>query len=671
MRRLLAVLMVLLMLTPTAASGALAVPDARLTVSGLAVTPDGPVTNEPMTVTATVQNSGGSTEPVEIDRVVLREADGGERLAAADAPGALSQGGSLTVDLVTAFEESGRKDLEVLVVGTDTNGNESRAVRPLTVVVERAPPAMDVTVGDGVVGVATDISVTVSNPSATERRNLELRFLSADGERDRTTIPALAAGASTTVNLSVRPSEAGDRNGSLSLAYTTSTGDRATTRQSVTYDVAPFREDFGVSVSRTPAADGDGGGAAGVGGLVGDGGGGGGGDGDGDGTTAAAGPADSLTVEVTNFGNTVAEGVVVRPTLTSDAAADRALPREPVGTLAPDESASVTVDLSDRPIGVAQTLNVTLAYTAATEADRVAAGTNYDLTTLRQDVGVAIGRAPPEMAQQQGGGGLAGLLGGTGGAAAATGGGGGTLQSQESNDGPREAAQVEVTNFGNVPVSEVVVRPVADGVELPRRSVGSLAPGETGTVQVDLSGLEGATLTATVEYRYGSGGSDALGTASGTYEFAPATGEVRLTDVNLEFTEDGRVRVTGNTGNVGDAPVEAVVVAVGESGEVSPAYPRRDYFVGSVESSEFAPFELTADIDAENASEIPVTVTYRTAGEERTETVILPYDSELAPEDRQRGLQLGGTGLSGAGALAALALALVVLLPTAYLARRG
>ena len=663
MRRLLAVLMVLLLLTPTAASGALAVPDARLTVSGLTVSPDGPVTNEPVTVTATVQNSGGSPEPVEIDRVVLREAGGGERLAAADAPGALSQGGSLTVDLVTAFEESGRKDLEVLVVGTDTNGNESRAVRPLTVVVERAPPAMDVTVGDAVAGVETDVAVTVSNPSATERRNLELTLTGADGQRDRTTVPALAAGASTTVNLSLRPTAAGERDWSLSLAYTTSTGDRAVTQQALPYDVAPFREDLGVSVSRTPADGGGDDAGAAVGGLVG------GTDGtDGGDTPATTGPADSLTVEVTNFGNTVADGVVVRPTLTSDAAAARALPREPVGTLAPGESASVVVDLSGRPVGVAQTLNVTLAYTAATGADRVVDGTNYDLTTLRQDVGVAIGRAPPETQQQQAGGGLAGLLGGAGGAAAA--GGGGSLQSQETDDGPREAAQVEVTNFGNVPVSEVVVRPATGGTELPRRSVGSLAPGETGSVTVDLSGLDGSTLTATVEYRYGTGGTGALGTASGSYEFAPATGAVRLTDVNLEFTEDGRIRVTGNTGNVGDAPVEAVVVSVGENEYVSPAYPRRDYFVGSVSASEFAPFELTAEIDAENASEIPVELTYRTGGEERTESLTLPYDPELAPEDRQRGLRLGGLGTTGTGALAGALLALVVLVPAVYFARR-
>ena len=652
MRRLLAVLMVLLLLVPTGAVAA--VPDARLTISGLTVAPDGPVTGEPVTVTATVQNSGGSAEPVEVDRVVLRRADGGERLATASEPGALSQGGTLTVDLVTAFEEAGRVDLEVVALGTDANGNETRAVRPLTVVVERAPPTMDVVVADPVLGVESDVAVTVSNPSATERRNLELTLSGPDGERTRTTVPALAAGASTSVNLSIRPNEAGPREATLSLAYTTSTGDRARISQSLTYEVTTFREDLGVSVSRTPPA-GDGGG---LGGAVAGGGDGGGGDG----TPDDTGPAGSVTVEVTNFGNTEASGVVVRPVLTSDTAADRALPREALGSLAPGESANVEVDLGGRPIGVAQTLNVTLAYTAASGSNRVVPGATYDLTTLRQDVGVAVRRAPEQMQQQQAAGQLGALLGAAGGGAT----GGGSLQSQESEDGPREAAEVEVTNFGNVPVSEVVVRPVAGGTELPRRSVGSLNPGESDTVTVDLSELDGSTLTATVEYRYGAG---AVGTVTGTYDYAPASGEVRLTDVNLEFTDDGRLLVTGNTGNVGDAEVTAVVVAVGENEYVSPTYPQRDYFVGSVESSEFAPFELTADVDARNASEIPVRVTYRTGGEERSETLTLPYDPELAPEDRQRGISLGGF-TNGSGALLVVLLGVVLLVPAVYLVRR-
>jgi hypothetical protein len=665
MRRTLAVLMVLLLLVPTAAVGA--IPDARLTVSGLTVSPDGPVTGEPVTVTATVQNAGGSPEPVEIDRVVLRMADD-ERLDTTQNPGSLSQGGSLTVDLVTEFDTAGRADLKVVAVGTDQDGDEVRVVRPLTVVVESARPATDVTVGEAVAGVETPVSVTVSNPAATARRNVKLVWTGPGDETTRTAVPALAAGASAIVNLSFTPEAAGSREATLAVSYTTSTGDRQTVEQRVAYDIAPLREDLQVSASRTPPTDGnDDGAAAGAGagaGLAG-----GGGDG-GDGTDLAAelGPAETLTVEVTNLGNTVAEGVVVRPVLESESAADRALPHEPVGTLAPGESAAVTVDLSDRPLGVGQSLNVTLDYRAATGTDRVVAGTTYPLATLRQDVGVAVSREPEQQQGANAGGQLGAVLGGA--AAGGGGGGGGSLQSQEGDDGPREAAQVEVTNFGNVPVSEVVVRPAVDGTELPRRSVGALAPGESGTVAVDLSGVEvgaDATLVATVGYRYAGG---RVGTATGTYEYAPAAGEVRLTDVDLAFEDDGTLRITGNTGNVGDGEVSAAVVAVGENEHVSPAYPRRTYFIGSISASEFAPFELTAEIDARNATGIPVTVTYRTGGEEVTRYVTLPYDADLAPEERQRGLRLGGLGLASTGALAGLLVAAVVFLPAAYLVRR-
>jgi len=142
-----------------------------------------------------------------------------------------------------------------------------------------------------------------------------------------------------------------------------------------------------------------------------------------------------------------------------------------------------------------------------------------------------------------------------------------------------------------------------------------------------------------------------------------------VTDVELEFTDDGRLLVTGNAGNVGDGEVGGVVVTMDSNEHVSPAYPQRDYFVGTVEANEFAPFELTADVDAANASEIPVRVTYRTGGERVTENVTLPYDPSLAPERRQDGsASLFPFGFVGAAAGVTVCLALLV--PAAYLVRR-
>jgi hypothetical protein len=105
--------------------------------------------------------------------------------------------------------------------------------------------------------------------------------------------------------------------------------------------------------------------------------------------------------------------------------------------------------------------------------------------------------------------------------------------------------------------------------------------------------------------------------------------------------------------------VTGVVLAVGDATGVSPAYPQRDYFVGTVEGSEFAPFELTARVD-ENATRIPVVVTYAVDGEVREETVPLPVAADLVEgEQSDRSLPLS-LWLGVAGVAVAAAAAVVV-----------
>jgi hypothetical protein len=516
---LLSVLLVLAATLPLAAVGA--VPDARVTVSGLTVTPDAPVVDEPVTVGVTVRNSAGSASPVTVERVRLRTA-GGETLASAADPGALSQGDTLTVDLVTAFGSAGRTDLEVVVRGEDAEGNTTRVVRPLTVVVEAAPPQLDAEVGSPVAGTEREILVTVSNPTTTVRRNLEVSLDAPNAVDARATIPALAAGATQAVNLSLRP-PAGASTATVSVAYTTSTGARDATTLRVPIEADPLREDVGVAV---------------------------------------------------------------RP-------------------------------VREQPAG---------------------------------QEGVA--------------GQLQGILGG------GTADAGGTLQSDDEGEADADRVAVEVTNFGNAAVRDVVVEPRAGDRALPRQAIGPLAPGESESVVVDLSGVPGGDVTAVASYRVA--GVDRTGTATGRFAYDPPAGEVTLTDVDLAFREDGSLLVTGNAGNPGDGEVTGVVVAVGESEHVGPAYPRRTYFVGTVEASEFAPFELTADVDAENATGVPVEVTYRVDGAARTERVTLPYDRSLAPDERgDEGIiaRLPGSPLV-AGVLAGLLVGALVVGAAVSLSRR-
>jgi len=534
----LALVVACLVLAPAAPAlgTAAAVPDARLQFSSVATAPAAPTTGEPVTVSATVQLSAGSAATAEIERVLLR--NDSTTLARAVGPGSLSQGDSLTVDLVTSFAERGQKDLTLVAVANSSTANETvRIERPVALVVRDSPPGMDVTVPDPVAGVESRVAVELSNPNADAVSDLEVTIEGDRAVRKRAVVPTLASGATTSVNLSMRPT-AGEQTLVVATAYTTATGERDVTRRRVTVDAPPLREDVGVAVTRVP---------------------------------------------------------------------------------------------------------------------------------------------PPEE-----GGGNANVAALLGGAAGLGGGGGGALQEEGGGEDTSERVQVAVTNFGNAPLENVVVRPHAGDRRLPRQYVGRLAPGETGSVQVDLSTVEGsATVVAVANYTVAgtgpAGSRDAdvrdadararQGRARGSFEFRQPAGDIRVTDVSLSFDDDGTLRISGNAGNIGTAPVDGVVVQMGSNEFVEPAYPGRTYFVGTVDGSEFAPFELTADVDAANATELPVRVTYVVDGEERTREATLPFDRDLEPPERKRGglLSLGIAPLTGLGVAAAL---LVVGAPLVYLRRR-
>ncbi|WP_435196799.1 CARDB domain-containing protein [Natronomonas sp. EA1] len=485
--RLLPVLLALLLVVPSA----MAIPDARLTIDDATVTPSTPAVGEPTTVSVTVSDAAGSPSAVNLTRVDLRDESrlSGERvLATATRPGALSPGGSLTLDLSTTFDRAGTHELTVVAVGRDSDGEEVRVQRPLTVVVERAPPQLDFERPTLVAGAETRIPVTVSNPNAEAVRNVQVSFAVGDA-RDTRPIPTIAGGASVTVNVTLTPASTGSATLETSVSYLTDTGAAARTTSTTPVEVEPLRADVELAVRPVSPDD--------------------------DPTTAAAGQ-------------------------------------------------------------------------------------------------------------------LGGLLGA----------GGGQLQQQDDEGASTpDRLAVEVTNFGNARVTDGVLTPVADR-PLPRVAVPAIAPGESVTVEIDLSTVRTPTnVTARLAYETGGESFETVG----SYPYRPPAGDLRLTGIDLERDGD-IVRITGNAGNVGDGEVTGVVVAVGETDHVTPAYPSRDYFVGTVEGSAFAPFELTARADA-NATEVPIEVTYRVGGEVRTETITVPYEVEEPQQSRGPlglGLAVGG-----------------------------
>ena len=333
-----------------------AVPDVRLTVSDVTVEPATPLVGETVTVTATVQNSGGSTSPVDVSRVILRGPDG--RLDTAENVGSLSTGDSVTVPLTARFDEAGVRTLELRVVGTDENRNTVRISRPVPVAVESAGPQVTLDVTDPAVDAESRVQVTLANPAATPVRNLVVAFDRPFGEgvETRTVVPLLDAGETTTVNLTTVPTAPGERDLAVRVGYTSASGTESRTTVTQTVSVAPFVDDVGVEVRPVRPSEMDGQSDVGdLQGLL-----------SGGGTVTDAGAEDEavdpdptlVEVVVTNFGTVPLDDVVVVPQT-----ANTTLPRQAVsGPILPGETATALVDL--REVRQAERVDVVVDYEA-------------------------------------------------------------------------------------------------------------------------------------------------------------------------------------------------------------------------------------------------------------------------------------------------------------------
>jgi hypothetical protein len=596
---LLAVALTALVVLPAAGAVAAAPDDARLTVTGVSVSPASPTVGESATFSVALRNSVGSSSPVELDAVSIRTAEG-ERVARETDLGTLSGGDTLTVPVTAAFESAGRKALTVVAVGTDDDGETVRVTRPVSIAVvtpEAAPDDARVTVtgvsatpetpvpGDPVT-LSVDLRSSAGGPSPVALDHVAVRTTAGETLANATDPGTLSSGETLTVGLTTAFAEAGRKELTVVAVGTAADGTPARVQRplSLVVEQAPPLLEAGV---RSPVV-----GAP---------------------STVAVAVSNPTTAPVRNLVVTAdGEGLTEsRRTLADLAAGERAV-----------------LNVSTLPTAPGETrLNVTLTYTTAAD---VRAETSIDRTVTvapaDRDLGVRVGTVE-ETEQQDPAGQLQGIL------------GGGVTQQEEDVERPGRVA-VTVTNFGNAPARQVVLSPSIGDRQLPRQVVATtIPPGDEASVTVDLSGVRRA---GAVEFAVRARMAGGNATGATAYDYRPAVGAIRLTGIDLSFTEDGTLQVSGNAGNTGGAPVDGVVVSVGSNEHVDPAYPARTYFVGTVEGSEFAPFEVTADVDVENVSTVPVTVEYRVGGEPVNRTLSVPYEAGLRPD---RGGGGGGIGL--------------------------
>ncbi|MFC4358618.1 hypothetical protein ACFO0N_11770 [Halobium salinum] len=522
-------------------------------------------------------------------------------------------------------------------------------VGPALAVPEARLTVGDVTVvpGTPVTGAPVTVEATVRNspgsPSAVTVDEVFLRAQNGDRLAEATDLGALSPGDTLVAPLTATFDAPGARSLTVVVVGTDANDEavRVTRPVTVAVERAPPLVELGVGTGA--------GAATGVGGA----------------DRLVAGVDNRVSLTVSNPTAEPLRNVVVSVAPDAGTAVDA---RRTVAAL--DAGAAETLNVTVRPAADATELVATVDYTTARGTGATATQSrSVVVDPLRDDVGVRVEPATTAMTgEADPTGGLGGLLGGGGAAGLA-----GTATEDEGDD-TGDRVDVTVTNFGNAPITDVVVTPRAGGTgeadEVGSRYAvdGPLAPGESDTVTVTLGGLAAGDVRFEATYRVadGSGGADgsdgAPRTAVGTYDYRPGVGEVVLTGLNVTTAADGTVRIDGNAGNTGERSVTGVVVAVGEAPGVAPAYPSRDYFVGSVEGSEFAPFELTATVD-EGVDEVPIRVAYTVDGERVEREATVPYVADdrgtpragllgLLGGGRNAGIVLGAAVALGIGAVA-------------------
>jgi hypothetical protein len=189
--------------------------------------------------------------------------------------------------------------------------------------------------------------------------------------------------------------------------------------------------------------------------------------------------------------------------------------------------------------------------------------------------------------------------------------------------------------------------------------------GESRIATLDGDAIPSGEVTVVAEYT--AAGETA--TSETTLSYAPApTTDMTVTGVDTSRS-GGVVTISGDAANVGSLDASSVVMRVVASEGVTPVNPNKEYFVGPVDSSEFATFQLTANVSA-SVTEVPVRIEYTVDGERLSRVVELDVSDAAAPAGGQGGAGGGASLLLGA-LVVVLAVALGVALTIAYRRYRG
>lgn len=209
-----------------------------------------------------------------------------------------------------------------------------------------------------------------------------------------------------------------------------------------------------------------------------------------------------------------------------------------------------------------------------------------------------------------------------------------------------ETVVTDFTNFGNSELTNIEISASQNGEEVARELITSVDAESSQSVEFDTDDFEEGEVTFTAEYESDATDESYTETTSlDTTEYGEVEGEIDLSGVEA-VQEDDRVTIEGDAANIGSTDAESVQLSVRETAEVSPVSPSGEYFIGTVEGSEFDTFELTAETDS-NVSSVPVEISYIVDNERVTTTQDVAIESmrasagsdgaQVADEDGEQG----------------------------------
>ncbi len=166
--------------------------------------------------------------------------------------------------------------------------------------------------------------------------------------------------------------------------------------------------------------------------------------------------------------------------------------------------------------------------------------------------------------------------------------------------------EVTVSNLGTGTLRDAVLVADIENHSTQRIIVEDVDPRSSREVYLDTAGFNNET-DIDFSLRFDSKGGSGVKNQSLRYQ--PRMGIVEITDIDM-VRENGRTVIRGSASNIGLSDVNSVLVRVMDTGNVQPSYPQKDYFVGTVPGSDFATFELAANV-SQDTNFIPLMVSYK------------------------------------------------------------